>query len=161
MTWDGSVPTFAVGKVSATDLQELADIATHLAQFMTDGAWSTWTPTWGGGGTATFAPNSGRYKRIAPRTVVFQIYALVNVAGSGASNVTFTLPSDPTRAARHIFQGGHEAGADLVGLYAVAFTSGSGAAIDRIRYNGDTNVIGTDLTASRYLQFSGVYEEAS
>lgn len=121
--------------------------------------WADWTPTISGGGAATYSA-SGRWRRIGERTVAFTVQFSILVAGTGSSNVMWTLPTSPSRARRWVFPGAQEGGNAKVGLYAVTFTGGSGTTVDRVRHNGATNLVGTDLAAGAIFTFSGVYEEA-
>lgn len=121
--------------------------------------WDTWTPTIGGGGTATFSAG-GRWRRIGEKTVTFTVNLSVTGVGSGAAPLSFTLPTPPARSRRWIFVGGHELGGIRNGLYGVTFTSGTGNVVDRLRYNGSTNLTGADMTVGMLIQFTGTYEEA-
>ncbi|MFG1844918.1 hypothetical protein [Micromonospora carbonacea] len=121
--------------------------------------WDTWTPTVSGGGSATFSAG-GEWTRIGEKRVLFTVNFTVTATGSGAASLTWTLPTAPSRSRRWIFPGAAE-GISWSGLHAVTFTSGSGLTVDRIRYAGATNLIGSALTATNILfQFTGQYREA-
>lgn len=121
--------------------------------------WTTYTPAWSGGGSATFVTRTGRWKRIGKKTVAFNIYAKVGNNGSGGTPVTFTLPTQPDRGMQWVFNGVGSSPARVFG--ALMFQGGSGTAIDAIIASGDVNTVtGTDLFDSSQLTFSGVYEEA-
>lgn len=122
--------------------------------------WEDWTPTVSGGGTAVLSAG-GRWRRIGEKTVAFTVQWSVLTGGGGSSNVTWTLPTSPSRARRWIFTGGHEGGSvTRPGLYATTFTGGSGTTVDRIRFNGNNNFVGSMLEINQIYNFSGIYEEA-
>ncbi|MER7164489.1 hypothetical protein ABT336_00200 [Micromonospora sp. NPDC000207] len=123
------------------------------------GSWDSWVPTFSGLGLGAVS-TSGRWARIARKTVSFTVNWTVTTTGTGSSNVTWTLPTAPSRARRWTFVGGHEAGIVRPGLYATTFTGGTGAVVDRMRFSGTSNVIGNMMESAQIYQFSGIYEEA-
>lgn len=123
-------------------------------------SWIEYDPATSGGGTATFQVLSGRYRRLGPKTVAFNIFIDVDNAGSGASVFQVELPTEPDRTIRQVFVGSAEGGTALSGLHGLLILSGTGNFIDRIRYAGATNVTGADLTSGKFFTISGVYEEA-
>lgn len=129
-------------------------------RFIADTGWKTYTPTVTGGGTATWTLQIGRYKRVAEKSIMFSIFLDVNGAGSGSSNVQVALPSTPNRACRWVFPVSLESGVAISGAHGLVILGGSGAIIDRIRYAGASNLLGSDLNAGRLITISGVYEEA-
>lgn len=136
--------------------------ASHINDAIGSTDWAAYTPAVTNGGSATFTTLSGRYRRLGPTSasmIFFHTTIVVNAAGSGASNITFTTPTNIDRTVSWIFYGMVET-AGLSGVYAIALASGSGAVVDRVRTGAATNVTGADLTAGRILRFAGLYEEA-
>lgn len=131
-------------------------------------AYSTYTPTFTGIGTATFSSLVGRFKRIAVNTMHWRVHAVVGTAGSGSSNVQIDSPTNPDRTGRqvvmmHVERTGFP-GNNLVLAQVIAFSGGGGVVWDRIRWaiDGDgTNMVGSDLVADAFLTIEGVYEEAA
>jgi len=125
----------------------------------------SYTPVITGGGTATFSALTGRFIEIG-QLVWMNAYAVVNAAGSGASNVTITAPTSIDRSMRQIVPCQAEGAFGLASNFhgeLIAFTGGSGATWDRIRMidgvstNREANVTGADLRASGIWTFSGWY----
>lgn len=121
----------------------------------------TYVPTVNGGGAATFSTINGQYQRIG-KLIWVRVYFVIGVAGSGAGNVTFTLPVTPHRAlGRQNVQGsardGGVAGAGPV--VAIVFQGGAGATVDRIVNSAGTDVTGALLTAGSVWTFEGWIRE--
>jgi hypothetical protein len=124
---------------------------------------ATYTPSIAGGGTATFTTNTGWYYKIGTSHLVFvSVYFVVNAAGSGASNVTVTTPSNPDRTTRQSIVGVREtSGSSRAAGAMVAFTGGSGAIWDRLIFGtGSGGITGVDLAAGSLHNFTGFYREA-
>lgn len=122
----------------------------------------TWAPTISGGGAATFTTLNGQYQRIGPLVWV-RLYAVVGVAGSGATNVTFDLPITPdrTRGRQNIYGSARDGGVAGAGpVVAIAFQGGAGANIDRIVNSAGTDVTGALLTAGSVWTFEAMIREA-
>lgn len=124
--------------------------------------WASFTPTWGGTGAATFSSRTGRWKRIAQKTVSFRVYLKVGVAGTSVgADVNFQLPTTPNRAVEHVFHGRSRGPGFL--LEASAFSGGSSTTVNEIAMvnSADThNLRGDDLEAGMEIIISGIYEEA-
>lgn len=123
--------------------------------------WATYTPTVAGGGTATFTARTGQWRRTDTKTVEFTCYLDINAAGSGATAVTFTLPTAPNRTMRQAFAGHSESPGGVVS--APVFIGGAGTVVDRILFVSATltaNITGADLTAGRIITITGTYREA-
>lgn len=144
----------ALTAVTATAADALA-----LATTATGTAWDTWTPTFTGIGSGVLSAG-GRWRRCGAKTVLFTLQITVTTAGTGSANVTWTLPTAPSRARRWTFVGGNEAGAVRPGLYSETFTSGTGNVVDRTRYSGHANFLGSMFESGQIYHFSGLYEEA-
>lgn len=142
------------------DLRDQAAALSGKVTVLEGTAWADWTPTISGGGSATFTSVGGRWRRTGVKTVAFTMQFNVVQGGSGSSFVTLTLPTAPSRARRWVFPGGQEAGNPRSGLYATTFTGGTGTTLDRIRFNGNSNFVGSMLEMNQIYSFSGVYEEA-
>ena len=125
-------------------------------------AWASYTPTWGGTGSATFSSRTGRWKRIAEKTVAFRVFLKVGVAGSSVgADVNFLLPTVPTRAVEHVFHGRSRGPGFL--LEASTLSSGSGTIVNEIAMVNSSsthNLRGDDLEAGMELAINGIYEEA-
>lgn len=142
--------------------------ASGVIDFYAAGAYNTYTPAVTGGGTVTWSTRTGWWQRVGGM-VFFTAYLVVNAAGSGASNVTITTPTNIDRTTRQIIPL-HAEGIFSAGLLsngnAVAFVGGSGAVIDRLRAsnngatNADANITGADLLANGILTVTGWYREA-
>jgi hypothetical protein len=128
--------------------------------------WGTWVPTWSGIGTATFTTNTGYYKNFGD-IYYFKLMAVVGTAGSGGTGISFTLPVDPHRTIRQIFDAYYEtaAGNFLTGN-AFTFTSGTGATVDRVRVQNAggsdvvVNITGSNLSSTSILSISGWFRKA-
>jgi hypothetical protein len=128
--------------------------------------WTSYTPTWTGIGTATFTNNVGRWIRKGPKCVEFKFWAVVSTAGSGASYVQVTAPFSVSRVMNQI-GGIHVEGSPTPalrdGLW-VSFTSGTGATLDRLRFDNGlgsvSNLIGTDLVTALAITGGGTIMEA-
>lgn len=124
--------------------------------------WASYTPVVNQGGGATYSTRSGRWKRIAKKTVAVNIQIIVGVAGTTASpNVTISLPTAPSRAVRQTLSG-HSEGPSYV-LQGLIAQGGSGVNIDAILYSNATttaNITGNDLDPGMIITLSGIYEEA-
>jgi len=157
--WDGAA------------LQPVASQAAYNYWLATTGGsaitgWTSYTPTWTGIGSGTFATNVGRWIRTGPKTVEFKFYSVVSTAGTGASNVQVTAPFAPSRVMNQT-GGIHVEGSPTPslrdGLW-VSFTSGTGTTIDRLRMDNGlgsvSNIIGTDLVTALAITGGGVIMEA-
>lgn len=122
--------------------------------------WTAYTPAVVNGGTVTWTTRAGRWKRIGEKTVAFSVLLEVAVAGSGTGVVGVDLPTNPSRAVRHVFAVSAENA--VAQLHGLTFPSGTGATMERIRGGSGSggNLIGSDLTAGRIFTITGVYEEA-
>lgn len=124
--------------------------------------WATYTPTWDHTGTATFTSRTGRWKRIGQKTVLFRVFLKVGVAGAGvSSDVTFRLPTVPSRAMEHTFYG--RSRNPGFHLQASALSSGTSNVVDEIAMVNSAstkNLTGDDLAAGMEISISGWYEEA-
>jgi len=128
----------------------------------------SYVPTVGGDGGAAYSTQSGWYFQVG--TIVFvNIYLIITGAGSGAVNVTIDMPTDVDRSAQQIIpfsgEGLRGSASDVTGTIQF-FTSGSGAAADRLRgssdtgTNIDTNLTGADLAAGAIIRAQGFYLSA-
>jgi hypothetical protein len=123
--------------------------------------WDTWTPVFTGtGGPTVIGSAGGEWRRVGEKTVIFSVQWTVAVAGTGSSFVTWTLPTAPARFRRWTFPGGNESAIGRPGLYAETFVGGTGAVVDRMRFNGNTNFVASMLEVGQIYQFSGLYREA-
>jgi hypothetical protein len=119
-----------------------------------------YTPTLVNDGAATYSARRGWFYRIGPM-VYMNAYFVASGAGSGASNLGLTAPTNIDRTNRQYV--GCHAEANTAGnngsITAVAFTTGSGDTFDRVRNSTGVNLVGTDITAGSILAFEGWYRE--
>lgn len=131
---------------------------------------TTYTPTVGGAGTATYFTRTGYYYKIG-KLVYVCIYINVNAAGTGSSIVTVDMPSNVDRSTRQalLLHGetigaGGSASSNIRGGECVFFTGGTGATSDRLRVDNGTsmesNVLGNDLLTNAIITIQGWYREA-
>jgi len=133
----------------------------HSPHLDGDVEWTPYTPQWAGAGSGGFSTRTGRWKRIGPRTVAFNIYVVMSSNGTGGADISTSLPTAPRRTTRQTF-GGHANGPSA-GLHAVTASGGTGTTVDAILVvsEGTTrNLVGTDCLNNRIFTISGVYEEA-
>lgn len=134
---------------------------------------TSYTPTWGNAGSATFASTSGYYWKLG-KIVFVAIGGTLSGAGSGTTTpLTVTLPTSPDRSIRQTLtlhaetvtvKGGTGASTIRNGQ-AVTFAGGSGTVVDRLRVtdsdgDGDDNLFGADLKSNSILTIQGWYREA-
>lgn len=152
--------SYLSGESSRVNVHGPLAVTGAIASFNGDTA-NSYTPTVGGGGTATFTTQSGKYWKIG-KLVFVRIYITVNVAGSGATQVSITTPSTPARSGvRQVLTGNAEGFGGLDGTVSlVSFSSGSGATWDRLRTDDGVDFTGANLLSSGILTIQGVYEEA-
>ncbi|MET7713653.1 hypothetical protein [Streptomyces sp. NPDC005407] len=127
-----------------------------------------YTPTVGGGGTATFSTRSGWSVDFGD-LVYWNAHLVVSAAGSGTATVTITSPSAPDRTLRQICTMSAE-GVKVSGLFAAgyltAITTGSGSVWDRMatQDNGATNrltiIQGSHLLSGCQIVIQGFYIKA-
>jgi len=133
-------------------------------------AFTSYTPTVGNGGTATFTSTTGWWQRVGSM-IFFNAEFVVNAAGSGAGLVTVTLPTTPYRAGgsgRQVVPC-HSKGIWTAGMAAdgcaVIMDTGSGAVIDQLStsndnaLNRDGIVTGANLLAGSRMTIEGWYRE--
>jgi hypothetical protein len=133
--------------------------------------WSTYTPTVGNAGTATWTTRTGYYWKLG-KVVFVVVYLDASGAGSGTGILTVDMPSAVDRSARQALTVHAEtvtlsgAGAATVrGGECVFFTGGSGATADRIRCvdadgDGSGNLQGQDIKTNSLITIQGWYREA-
>ena len=125
-------------------------------------AWTSYVPTWGGTGSATFSSRTGRWKRIADKTVAFRVYLKVGVAGTSVgADVNFVLPTVPNRSIEWTFHGRSRNPGFL--LEASMFSGGSSTVVNEVAMvnSAEThNLRGNDLEAGMEIALGGIYEEA-
>lgn len=163
--------TDALMRHSGSAWEQVASVVNNsYVQSLTGGValtgWTPYTPTWTGIGTATFSTNVGRMWRTGIKTVEFKFYSVVSTAGSGSSNVAVTAPVSLSRVMN---QTGnlHVEGAPTPslrdGLW-ISFTSGTGATLDRLRYDNGTgsvsNLVGSNLVTALAITGGGTIMEA-
>jgi hypothetical protein len=120
---------------------------------------TVYAPTVGNIGTATFATRTGYYWRMG-KMIYFVVSIIVTNAGSGASTLSVTTPTNIDRTIRQVFHASGE-GLGINGHgYAVSFVGGSTNVIDRIRSYDGQNLTGADLFANGNLTIQGWYREA-
>jgi hypothetical protein len=139
---------------------------------VTQSAVSSYVPTVANGGTVTWTTRTGWYYTFgAAHMVFFACYLVVNVAGSGTTQITVTAPTNIDRTTRQVI-GGHmeipsgSVNTNLGPMSAVAFAAGeggTGAIIDRLRGEtaaGSLNIRGVDLVAAAIITLTGCYRAA-
>lgn len=137
----------------------IADGSTGLLTTYGNNAFTTYTPTVGGDGTPTYSVRTGRYMKIG-KMVFISIHIGWQTAGSSASTVTVTTPSNPLRSQRQVITGNIDGAATNGSVTLIANTSGSGATWDAIRKSTGGAFTGADMSAGAQLQLQGWYMEA-
>lgn len=128
------------------------------------GAFPAWVPAITGGGTATLATADGWYQRIGKMVFVYA-YMVIGTAGSGATNVSVSMPIVPWRGSanrRQSLPGSvRDGGVAAPGpLAAIVFAGGVGATVNRIVDSSGADVTGAMLTAGSIWTFEGWLREA-
>jgi hypothetical protein len=132
---------------------------------VTLGNFSSYTPVMGNDGTATYTTRTGWYCKIGGSNIVFfNAYFALNAAGSGATDLTVTAPSNIDRTTRQLCSCTYVDGANNRVGYVEAFTSGSGAVFDKVRVtnagtSGASTMSGAGLAAGSTLTVQGFYRE--
>lgn len=123
--------------------------------------WTSYTPTVGNAGTATWTVRSGYYYKLG-KLVALAIFLQVNAAGSGASTLTVTAPSTIDRSIRQVLTANIEGTASGIDGCAtlMVFLGGSGATFDRIRTRDGGSMDGSDLATGTLVTIQGWYREA-
>lgn len=88
--WTGTVPTFVVGKLRATDQATMAAIDTALT-----GAWTPYIPVWGASGTQPDRGNGtlvGSYRRVGKTVDVLVKLTMGSTTTFGTGTYTLSLP---------------------------------------------------------------------
>jgi hypothetical protein len=139
-------------------------------QFVSYADAATFTPGIAGTGGATFSTRTGWWYRIGPMRYV-NMYFVVDPAGagSGAANVTTTVPFNVDRTTRQTLTMHCESvgpnGSHIGDGQCVYFTGGSGGVSDRLRNssndgtNRDLNITGADLLANGIIVIEGWLRE--
>lgn len=151
----GSDPDAPGGFVSLNGI--IVDANSRIISY---GSPEEYTPELTNDGTATYSARRGWFYRIGPM-VFFNAYFVVSAAGSGASNLGLTAPTNIDRTNRQ-YVGCHGEGltaGNNGSIEAVAFTSGAGDTFDRVRNSTGANITGADLAATGILSFEGWYRE--
>ncbi|MFF1450175.1 hypothetical protein ACFVYF_18850 [Streptomyces sp. NPDC058274] len=133
--------------------------------------WTSYTPTIGNAGSATWSNVLGWYKKFG-KIVFVEVYLVASAAGSGTSNLTFTLPSTPFRDGNgantsrqvltvHIdnFVAGSNSFVSGSGT-AVVFAGGSGSTVDAVRGPTNISMQGQNIASNTILTIQGWYREA-
>ena len=124
--------------------------------------WASYAPTWAGTGAATFSTRTGRWKRIADKTVAFRVFLKVGVPGTNVgADVNFQLPTTPNRSIEWTFHGRSRGPGFL--LEASMFAGGTSTVVNEIALVNSTethNLRGNDLEAGMEIALGGIYEEA-
>lgn len=124
----------------------------------------TYTPTMTGAGTAAFSTRTGWFMRFGDM-IFFDAYFVTSTVGTGTATIAITTPTAVDRSAQQTITG-HIAGTAGVNgtVAALAFTSGTGTTLDRIRTNVGGNITGADLangaSAGAAINIQGWYREA-
>lgn len=133
-----------------------------------DAEWTSYTPTVGNGGSATFATRDGWYKKIGTLVYV-EAYIVASALGSGTTNVTISLPSVPYRGSANrrqrigCYGGAITAGSNVSTsgpFEALILAGGSGAQIDQLAGPTDKPLRGENISASANITINGWYREA-
>ncbi|HEY7431997.1 MAG TPA: hypothetical protein VH641_14845 [Streptosporangiaceae bacterium] len=144
----------------ATQIENLAEDVDAALDGVANPTFSSYTPAVGNGGTVTWTTRTGWYAKHG-KWVFFNVYLVVNAAGSGASGVTIDAPSNIDRTTRQPVAGLMlQASAHNGSLVLQANTSGSGATFDRLNDSGGTQITGAMLTAGAVIAIQGSYREA-
>lgn len=123
---------------------------------------TSFTPAIIGGGAATFSATTGYYY-VMGDLVFFTCTIVGNVAGSGATALTFNGPPvNIHRSDRQNILGHGEGNTNMNGpIELVSFSSGSGYTWDRIRSAAGANLTGASLlSGGATYSFTGAYRKA-
>ncbi|MFJ3699485.1 beta strand repeat-containing protein [Streptomyces sp. NPDC090052] len=121
--------------------------------------WTTWSPSFTGGGSATFSTRTGWYYQLGGLIYV-DAYIVIGTAGTGSTAVGLSVPVLPYRSgSRQNLPGavhdGSVAGAGPI--TAMTLAGGSTAVFDRVINSAGTDVTGALLTAGSIWTFQGWY----
>lgn len=129
--------------------------------------WTAYTPAMQNIGSGAFSTQTGYWRRVGTKDVVFVAYFVVSTNGTGTGTASFQLPTNPDRSIRQCFHGERGDTGRLAILEAVSFAGGVDNWTDRIVTWGTTvtaanwaYVQGQDLDAGDIITFSGRYREA-
>lgn len=153
----GSSPSTDSSRVDISGDVRMLD---QIVQYDSD-TFSTWTPTISGGGAATFTSRDGFWQRIG-KLIFVRVYFVIGTAGSGGSNVTFTLPVTPYRSGTRQNIPGcmRDSGSGNGPVGALVFAGGAGATVDRLVNSLGDDVLGVNLTSGSIWTFEGWIREA-
>ncbi|MFH8483613.1 hypothetical protein [Streptomyces sp. NPDC018055] len=164
-----TIGAITAGAVSATGAIGAGGALTGDSLAVATTAFTTYTPTVTGGGSATYTSRTGWYYKLG-KMVYFTAEFTVNAAGSGTTTVTITAPSNIHRTSTRQAFSAHAHGIYVSGLLAnglaLALESGSGNVIDRISVsnnsatNRDNILQGVQLLAGATVTVQGWYREA-
>lgn len=117
-----------------------------------------YTPSLGGDGTATYSNRSGWWIQVG-NMIFYNAYFVASGAGSGATMLSLSAPTEIDRTARQTLLCHAESltASNSGTCTAVALTTGSGATWDRVRNPSGTNLVGSTIQASTILSFQGWY----
>lgn len=126
-------------------------------------AFSSYTPNISGmgGGAAANSTLTGRYMRVG-KMIFVRIYAVCSTGGTGAANIVFSTPSEPSRTTRQVLAGhatGHAAGFNGP-MTMLLLTSSSGNTWDQIRGQAGNIMTGADYDTGGIIILEGWYAEA-
>lgn len=134
-------------------------------------SFAAYTPSMGNTGTATFTTRTGWWQRVG-QMIFFNAYIVVNAAGSGASGITISAPTDIDRTTRQtVFVQCANMSVGGVGSFEAAggavASAGGGASPTwnaiRVTKNSANsivqNVLGNDLINGTTISLQGWYRE--
>lgn len=120
---------------------------------------TSFTPSFTGGGSATFSTATGFYYTMGD-LCFFSATMVGNAAGSGAVILGFNGPLPVHRGERQAIVGHGEGIVALNGpIQIVTFTSGSGVLWDRLRDRTGIGITGAMLTGGGTFNFTGIYRK--
>lgn len=166
---------------TAGDLLNLRVNSAIQAAMGSDGAFriysgnspTSFTPSWGNTGGASFSTNSGFYFKIG-KMVFVHLHTIVSGAGSGSGIVSVNMPSVVDGTIRQVLTlhgetvgvNGNATGT-IRGGECVKFAGSNSATMDRLRVDSasspvarEDNILGADLIVGATLTIQGWYREA-
>jgi hypothetical protein len=133
------------------------------------GNFTTFTPTVGNTGGATWSTRTGWWCQVGGMRFVC-IYLVASGAGSGSGIVTVSVPFNVDRSTRQVLTlhgetvGVNGGGTGIRGGECVFFTGGSGGTADRLRVDdrdgdGENNILGADILNNTIITIQGWLRE--
>jgi hypothetical protein len=151
-----SSSTVAAFRIQQDGTDELVVNNGGLMTTYSGNAYTTFTPTVTGGGSAAFSTRTGWRTRIG-NNIFYGMYFVVSTAGSGGTAISITGAINVDRTTRQVLlahcdglTAGNNGACTLLSL-----TGGSGAVWDRLRNSTNGNITGADLSNGGVISITG------